>query len=177
MRPEYALARTAPETGKYEARLPGGVSVNWEDADAAFALAGSPTWCRDLVLCKWAGAPYTLSIAIGAGKIAFQECKAGSWGIVVAHAAAKEVIAATQCGRCDGRGIIRPESSELVEDCPSCEGTGATKWTNEDRAELIGVTLNEFRRGCYKFHKECLRVLIQGELETLSAMAYRLNRG
>lgn len=176
MRPEYALARASAEIGKYEARLPGGVLISWEDCDAGHALAGCPKWAADLVLCKWAGAPYRLTIPIGAGNIAAQEIRPGSWGIMVAHAAAQEIIHSRQCPICEGRGIVREAESDLIVDCESCEGTGATKWENEQRSNLIGVTEQEFRREFYKFHKECLRVLVRGELETLSTMAYRLNK-
>ena len=177
MRPEIALARAAPQIGQYEARLPGGVMVSWEDCDVGHALAGSPQWCRDLVLCKWAGAPYQLSIALGAGSIAAKECQCGvKWGIVVAHAAAQECIANRACPKCDGRGVVKDPGEELLTDCEACEGTGVTHWDNEYRSDIIGTTEREFRNRYYRFHKECLRVLVQGELETLSSMAYRLNR-
>jgi hypothetical protein len=177
MRPEYALARVAPEIGKYEARLPGGVLVSWEDCDAGHAMAGSPNWCRDLVLTKWAGAPYRLSIALGAGSIAASKADySPKWGIMVAHAAAQECIRNRQCPVCDGRGVVKEPGDDLLTDCESCEGHGVTRWTNDQRAELIGTTEREFRNRYYKFHQECLRVLVQGELETLSSMAYRLNR-
>lgn len=139
-------------------------------------MAGAPKWACDLVMCKWAGANYSLSIPIGAGNIAAKEIKPGPWGIMVAHAAAREIIASRQCPMCDGRGIIKPDDSDLLEDCEACETTGVTRWDNGQRATLIGVSEQEFRRLHYQYHKECLRVLVRGELETLSSMAYRLNK-
>ena len=174
MRAEYALARAAPEIGKYEARLPGGILVEWEDSDCGFALSGAPNWCRDLVLCKWAGSPYTLTIPIGAGNVAAREVKPGPWGIMIAHAASREIIASKQCPACEGRGSVI--DGDLVEDCRRCEGTGATTWGNQQRADMLEISETEFRRGYHKFHRECLRALIRGELETLSSMAYRLSR-
>ena len=176
MRPEYALARAAPEIGQYAARLPGGVLVTWEDSDAGFAMAGAPNWCRDLVMCKWAGADYRLTIPIGAGSLAAAEIKPGPWGILVANAAAREVIANSQCPVCEGRGMVMPEGADLLTECDSCEGTGVAKWANETRADLIGVTLPDFRRLYYQFHKACLRAIVRAEIETLSSMAYRLNK-
>lgn len=176
MRPEYALAKATPEISSYAARMPGGVLVTWEASDAGWAMAGAPKWASDLVMCKWGGAAYSLSIPIGAGNIAAQEIRPGAWGIIVAHAAAREIIASRQCPTCDGRGIVKSPDSDLLEDCEACEATGATQWDNAQRADIIGVTEQEFRRQYYQFHKECLRVLVRGELETLSSMAYRLNK-
>jgi hypothetical protein len=179
LKPEIALARTAPRSGRYERWAPGGGVVSFTPLDAAHALAGANDLGARLLLLKYGcGVPEDkrpIAVELGFRVVTLVEAPKDTRiaGISVMLGVVEELLTPQECFQCGGRGFVKV--GDKVDECERCSATGRDPWSPARRAQACGVSRYVMRTTAWRrIYDEALRVLTVEEADALWHMRSKL---